>query len=89
MNITPYENHIKAKEAEFISMDEFLEKIQHIITSGGQNFLIRKAQFEKLKKLHLTQAIGNSQNFLATGLVQLREEILTHEKIIWTNQEHQ
>ena len=88
MNIIPYETHIEAQKAEFISMDEFLEKIQHIITTGGQNFLIQRTQLEKLTNLHLKQAIGNSQNFLATGLVQLREEILTHEKIIWTNQEN-
>ena len=86
MNITPYENHIKAQKAEFLSMDDFLEKIQHIIMTGGHNFLIQRERLEKLRIS--TQTIGKSQNFLTTGLVQLREEILSHEKIIETNREN-
>ena len=82
MNITPYENHIKAQKAEFLSMDDFLEKIQHIIMTGGHNFLIQKERLEKLTSLQLTQTIGKSQNFLSTGLVQLREEILM-KKLDW------
>ena len=88
MNITPYENHIKAQKVEFLSMDDFLEKIQHIIMTGGHNFLIQRERLEKLTSLQLTQTIGKSQNFLTTGLVQLREEILSHEKIIETNREN-
>ena len=87
MNITPYENHIKAQKAKFLSMDDFLEKIQHITMTGGHNFLIQREMLEKFTSLQLTQTIGKYQNFLTTGLVQLREEILLHEKIIENNQD--
>lgn len=79
---------MQAQKAEFLSMDDFLEKVQHIIMTGGHNFLMQRERLEKLTSLQLTQTIGKSQNFLTTALVQLREEILAHEKIIETNQEN-
>ena len=80
MNVVPYENHIPTRESTITSLDEFLRRIQGIILGGGHDFLIQRTQLEKLIKLQLTQATGNSQNFLTTGLVQLIEEMITCEK---------
>ena len=39
MNVIPYETHIEAQKVAFTSMDEFIERIQNIIVTGGHNFL--------------------------------------------------
>ena len=76
MNIVPSENPIPAQEVAITSLEEFLQRIQNIIIKGGYEFLIQRRDLEKLFALHLTQAIGNSQNFLTSGLIQLREELI-------------
>lgn len=78
MNIKPYENPLKAQEVAATSLDDFLERIQNIVTTGGYRFLIQKSQLEKMTGLMLNQAIANSQNFVVSGLIQLREEIHSH-----------
>lgn len=85
MNIVEFESPLKAQEVAATSMDEFLYRIQNIITNGGHKFLIQRSQLEKLTSLQINHTIANSQNFLATGLIQLREELHTH---IGTNQEN-
>lgn len=76
------------QEVEATSMDEFLQWIQSIIVKGRLSFLIHKNEFDKFSQLQLNQAIGKSQNFLASGLVQLREEMLSYERVSGTNQEN-
>lgn len=85
MNIVPYENPVPLQEVATSPLEEFLQRIQNIILRGGQEFLIQRKELEKLSSLHLTQTKGNSQNFLITGLIQLREELVLCEKITQEN----
>lgn len=64
MNIVPYENPELAVEVNSSPLKKLLQRIRSIILRGGQQFLIRKTELENLSNLHLTQTIGNSQNFL-------------------------
>lgn len=88
MNIVPYENPEPAYEINTTPLEEFLQRIQKIILRGGQEFLIHKTEIEKQSSVHLTQTMGNSQNFLISGLIQLREELISCENITGQNQEN-
>lgn len=86
MNKVPYENPIPAQEVAITSLEEFLQRIQNITIKGGYEFLIQRRDLEKLSALHLTQGIGNSQYFLTSGLIQLREELTLCGKTIENSQ---
>lgn len=73
MNIVPYEHPEPALEVSTILLEEFLQRIKNIILRGGQEFLIESEELQKATSLRLTQIIGNSQNFLVSGLIQLSE----------------
>lgn len=87
MNTVPYEYPEPALEVSTILLEEFLQRIKNIILRGGQEFLIESEELQKATSLRLTQIIGNSQNFLVSGLIQLREELIFCEKVTGQNQE--
>lgn len=78
MDCGPYENPLKAQRRMADTLEEFLKQIQNIVSTGGYQFLIRKSRLEKANSLVLNQTLAKAQNFVMSGIIQLREEIHSH-----------
>lgn len=69
MNIAKYEQLPPATTVPITTAtQQFLDRIEEIVTKQRHSYIIRSGE---LNTLQLTQAIGNSQNFLTSGLIQL------------------
>lgn len=85
MNIVKYEQLPPMNAVPITTaVQQFLDRIEEIVTKQRHSYIIKHGE---LNTLQLTQAIGNSQNFLTSGIIQLRGEMILCARNTDNNQE--